>query len=155
MFYINIPISPKVCRCDLWDTIYQYDTGPPFSSNVVICFQCSFCNGSFKKINFSFSLHHTLGVNTTSKEVTGPNATVKHSLLPDRQTENPPKRPKSAEGKTSANEQVKVCRKSKDMCQLCYNNKISKMLLVFFQAGSGSLPIKMNVYFMELCVHLF
>ncbi|TMS09049.1 Zinc finger homeobox protein 4 [Larimichthys crocea] len=34
---------------------------------------------------------------------------VKHSLLPDQQIENPPKRPKSAEGKTSANEQVQQC----------------------------------------------
>lgn len=49
-----------------------------------------------------------LGVNAAPKEVTGPNAMVKHSLLPDRQIESPPKRPKSAEGKTSANEQVKV-----------------------------------------------
>ncbi|KAK1884876.1 Zinc finger homeobox protein 4 [Dissostichus eleginoides] len=48
-------------------------------------------------------------MNATSKEVTGPNAMAKHSLLPDRQNESPPKRPKSAEGKTSANEQVQQC----------------------------------------------
>lgn len=33
---------------------------------------------------------------------------VKHSLLSDQQIESPPKRPRSAEGKTSANEQVSV-----------------------------------------------
>lgn len=46
---------------------------------------------------------------------------VKHSHLQDRQIESPPKRPKSAEGKTSANEQVNVCRISKGN-QLCYNS---------------------------------
>lgn len=45
-------------------------------------------------------------MNAISKEVTGPNALVKHSLLSDQQIESPPKRPKSSEGKTSANEQV-------------------------------------------------
>lgn len=57
---------------------------------------------------FHLSHHHLSGVNAISKEVTGPKALVKHSLLSDRQIESPPKRPKSAEGKTSANEQVRV-----------------------------------------------
>lgn len=56
---------------------------------------------------FSYCLS---GVIAMSNEVTAPNAMVKHSLPPDRQIESPPKRPKSAEGKTSANEQVMVCR---------------------------------------------
>lgn len=73
-------------------------------------------------VPFSLSLHHLSGVNAISKEVTGPNAVVKHSLLPDRQIESPPKRPKSAEGKTSANEQVKVYSISKGSSQLCYTN---------------------------------
>ena len=45
-------------------------------------------------------------MNAISKEVTGPNAMGKHSLLSDPRIESPPKRPKSAEGKTSASEQV-------------------------------------------------
>lgn len=61
-----------------------------------------------------------------SKEVTGPNATVKHSLLPDRQMESPPKRPKSAEGKTSANDQV--CEVLKGNSQLRY--KMSPVLFL-------------------------
>lgn len=64
----------------------------------------------------SLSLHRLPGVNAISKEVTGPNAMAKHSLLPDRQIESPSKRPKSAEGKTSANEQVMVCSISKGNC---------------------------------------
>lgn len=47
-------------------------------------------------------------MNAISKEATAPNTLGKHSLLSDRQIESPPKRPKSAEGKTSANEQVSV-----------------------------------------------
>lgn len=47
-------------------------------------------------------------MNAISKEVSGPNAIAKHSLLSDQQMESPPKRPKSSEGKTSANEQVRV-----------------------------------------------
>lgn len=47
-------------------------------------------------------------MNALSKEVSGPNAMAKHSLLSDQQMETPPKRPKSSEGKTSANEQVSV-----------------------------------------------
>lgn len=49
-----------------------------------------------------------LGMNAISKEVSGPNAIAKHSLLSDQPMESPPKRPKSSEGKTSANEQVSV-----------------------------------------------
>lgn len=45
-------------------------------------------------------------MNAISKEVSGLNAMGKHSLLSDPRIESPPKRPKSAEGKTSANEQV-------------------------------------------------
>lgn len=37
----------------------------------------------------------------------------KHSLLSDPRIESPPKRPKSAEGKTSANEQVSKKKKEK------------------------------------------
>lgn len=48
------------------------------------------------------------GMNAISKEVSGPNAIAKHSLLSDQQMESLPKRPKSSEGKTSANEQVSV-----------------------------------------------
>lgn len=64
----------------------------------------------------SLLFHRLPGVNAISKEVTGPNAMAKHSLLPDRQIESPTKRPKSAEGKTSANEQVKVRRTSEQSC---------------------------------------
>lgn len=63
-----------------------------------------FCSLSLSA-SFSF-ICHFLGMNAISKEVTGPNALVKHSLLSDQQIESPPKRPKSSEGKTSANEQV-------------------------------------------------
>lgn len=56
---------------------------------------------------FSFFLC-LVGGGAMSKEATRPNATVKHSLLPDRQIESPPKRPKSAEGKTLSNDQVRV-----------------------------------------------
>lgn len=53
-----------------------------------------------------------------SKEVSGLNAMGKHSLMADRQIESPPKRPKSAEGKMSASDQVKVFRKSIEHCKV-------------------------------------
>lgn len=37
--------------CDLWDTIFQFDTGAPFKSYVfVILLQWSFEKASFKKM---------------------------------------------------------------------------------------------------------
>lgn len=57
-------------------------------------------------------------MNAVSKEVAGPNAMGKHSLLSDPRIESPPKRPKSAEGKTSANEQVSVTPLKRCVC-LC------------------------------------
>lgn len=66
--------------------------------------------GNLFFLNFLLSslLPSFLGMSAISKEVTGPNAMAKHSLLSDQQMESPPKRPKSSEGKTSANEQVSV-----------------------------------------------
>lgn len=78
----------------------------------------------------SLSLHCLSGVNAISKEVIGPNAMVKHSLLPDRQLESPPKRPKSAEGKTSANEQVKVYRITRGNCTIALEKQHSCDVLV-------------------------
>ena len=46
------------------------------------------------------------GVNNMGKETSGLTAAGKRSLLQEKQNDSPPKRPKSAEGKTSANEQV-------------------------------------------------
>lgn len=60
-------------------------------------------------------------MNAISKEVTGLNAMGKHSLLSDPHIESPPKRPKSAEGKTSANEQVR-----KNENSLCSEIDVSK-----------------------------
>lgn len=84
------------CRHLSWDINTEYLVDE-IHSLLTFCVLCPL---------FSLSHHHLLGVNAVSKEVTGPNAMVKHSLLPDRQMESPPKRPKSAEGKTSANDQV-------------------------------------------------
>lgn len=60
-----------------------------------------------------FFFQHYLGMSTIPKEVTGPTAMGKHSLLSDPRIESPPKRPKSSEGKTSANEQVSFCSVTK------------------------------------------
>lgn len=62
----------------------------------------------YKEYSFCWSLSSSrrLGMNAISKEVIGPNAMGKHPLLSDPRIESPPKRPKSTEGKTSANEQV-------------------------------------------------
>lgn len=66
-------------------------------------------------VSFFQSFHQSihLGMSTIPKDVTGPNAMGKHSLLSDPRIESPPKRPKSVEGKTSANEQVIVLSQKK------------------------------------------
>lgn len=69
-------------------------------------------------------------MNAISKEVTGPNAMGKHSLLSDPRIESPPKRPKSAEGKTSANEQVSGKRKKKGNIS-CSEIDVSKEMHLF------------------------
>ena len=74
------------------------------------------CEYKLRQHTFSFSLYSfffplsppIVGVNAMSKEVTASNALSKRSLMPDRQVDSPPKRPKSNEAKISVSEQVRV-----------------------------------------------
>lgn len=93
VFEINLTIGPLLkVRLMIWRSL-QY--------------------GKYDDVNFNALPSLSPGVNAITKEITAANAMVKHSHLPDRQMESPPKRPKSAEGKTSTSEQVWLCKKKK------------------------------------------